>query len=142
MPGDPSIAAAMTAFQNYTAVIHDMGVKAHDSNDLAKYADGTVLSLMNDFVAQERRLSVNQQGTETVKVTDAKLDSAAKPPVVTITTCTDDTKFFLVFATGAKKGQPAQTPNKTAYPNVYKVHLGADGKWRVNAVTPESKKTC
>jgi hypothetical protein len=140
VPADTSIAAAMTAFQNYTALAYQMGTTVQHSNDLVKYADGNVLSLLNDFITQERSLSFAQHGTEIVKVTDTTLDANAK--VVTVTTCTDDTKLGSIVTSGPKKGQTAAASDKSAYLNIYKVHLSADGKWRVNTVTPEPDKTC
>jgi hypothetical protein len=142
VPADTSISAALTAFQNYTALVYEMETKVQHNNDLVNYADGNVLSLMDNFVTQERQLNFVQRGTETVKVTSAVLDSNTKPPVVTITTCTDDTKLSSIVTYGPKKGQSAAASPTSAYPNIYKVHLSADGKWRVNAVTPEPKKTC
>lgn len=140
VPPDTSIAAALTAFQHYADLAYLMGTTVQHSNDLVNYADGNVLSLMNDFVTRERNLSFAQKGPEIVKVTDATLDANAK--VVTITTCTDDTKLGSIVTSGPKKGQTAPASDKSAYLNIYKVHLSADGKWRVNTVTPEPTKTC
>lgn len=140
VPPDTSIAAALTAFQHYADLAYAMGTTVQHSNDLVNYADGNVLSLMNDFVTRERNLSFAQKGPEVIKVTDATLDASAK--VVTITTCTDDTKLGSIVTSGPKKGQTAPASDKSAYLNIYKVHLSADGKWRVNTVTPEPTKTC
>ncbi|OLE28083.1 MAG: hypothetical protein AUG49_03410 [Catenulispora sp. 13_1_20CM_3_70_7] len=119
-----------------------MAVKVQHDNNLVNYADGNVLSLAQNFVTQERQLSIALKGPEIVKVTAATLTANAKPPVVTIIACTDDTKLLTVFTYGPKKGQAAAVLPKFASPSIYQVHLSADGKWRVNAVTPESKKQC
>lgn len=142
VPADTSISGALTAFQNYAAISYEMAVKVEHNNDLVKYADGNVLSLANNFVTQERQDSIAQQGPEIIKVLSATLDPNAKPAVVTVTACTDDTKLPMIITYGPKKGQISAPAPKTPYPNIYKVHMSADGKWRVHDVTPESDKTC
>ncbi|MFL6114609.1 MAG: hypothetical protein ACJ786_25130 [Catenulispora sp.] len=141
VPADTTIAAAITAFQNYSAVLYDMSVKVEHDNNLVNYADGNVLSLAQNYVTQERQLFLIRKGPETIKVLSATPD-AAKPPVVTITACVDDTKYNTYITSGPKNGQLAGQPQTTAHPNIYKVHQGADGKWRVNAVTPQRDKSC
>jgi hypothetical protein len=140
VPPDTSIVAALTAFQHYADLSYSMSTTVQHSNDLVNYADGNVLSLLNDFITRERNLSFALQGPEIIKVTDATLDPNAK--VVTVTTCTDDTKLGSIVTSGPKKGQTAPASDKSAYLDVYKVHLSPDGKWRVNTVTPEKSKTC
>ncbi|NUR25805.1 MAG: hypothetical protein HOV83_08150 [Catenulispora sp.] len=140
VPPDTSIAAALTAFQHYADLSYSMSTTVQHSNDLVNYADGNVLSLLNDFITRERNLSFALQGPEIIKVADATLDANAK--VVTVTTCTDDTKLGSIVTSGPKKGQTAPASDKSAYLDIYKVHLSPDGKWRVNSVTPEKSKTC
>ncbi|MBW8803416.1 MAG: hypothetical protein JF587_06095 [Catenulisporales bacterium] len=142
VPADTSIAAAITAFQHYADVSYEMAVTVKQSNDLVNYADGNVLTLAQNFVTQERQNSIAQKGPEGIKVMTATLDSNAKPPVVTITACTDDTKLPMIITYGPKKGQISAPAPTHPYPSVYRVHLSTDGKWRVNAVTPQSDKTC
>lgn len=118
-----------------------MTVKVEHDNNLVNYADGNVLSLAQNYVTQERQLFLARKGQETIKVVSATPD-AAKPPVVTIIACVDDTKLITYITSGPKNGQAANQPQKTAHPTIYRVHQGTDGKWRVNAVTPQTDKSC
>jgi hypothetical protein len=141
VPGDPDIAGAMTAFQNYLSVGYTMETKVEHSNDLVKYADGNVLTLANNYITFERQNEFSEVGTQSVKVTNAAKDTG-NPPVVSITVCTDSTKFVAITNYGPRKGMQADTPPTHPYPATYRVHKGADGKWRVNAVTAEPKTSC
>lgn len=136
VPGDTDIAAALKAFQNYAEVSYQMASKVQYDSTLVDYADGNVLSLANNFVTQERHDNLISRGPEIVKVTGISKDGG-NPPLVTITTCTDDTKFPMYSSYGPRKGQIVGPAPKTSTADVYRVHRGADGKWRVNAVTPE-----
>lgn len=138
IPGDNDIAAALRAFQNYASISYEMAVKVQHDNNLVNYADGNVLSLTNNFVTEERQHNWISRGTESIKVTGVTKDNGT-PPIVTITVCTDDTKLPTYSSYGPMKGQIVAPAPATPEPDVYKVHQGADGKWRVNAVTP--KKT-
>jgi hypothetical protein len=136
VPGDSDIAAAMKAFQNYTAVSYQMAITMEHSNDLVNYADGNVESLLNNFVTQERQQNIIARGQEGIRVTNVTKDTG-HPPVVTITVCNDDSKLPMYSTYGPKKGQivsPGQPPTLS----VYKVHFGYGGKWRVNSVSPSS----
>lgn len=136
VPGDNDIAAALTAFQNYASISYQMAIKVEHNNDLVKYADGNVESLTNNFITQERENNWISRGTESIKVTGVTKDNGT-PPIVTITTCTDDTKLPTYSSYGPNKGQIVAPAPATPEPAVYKVHKGADGRWRVNTVTPK-----
>lgn len=131
----------MTAFQNYTSVTYIMETKVEHSNDLVNYADGNVLTLANNYVTFERENDYSMVGTQSIKVTNTAKDTA-NPPVVTLTACADSTKLVAITNYGPSKGTQATTPPTHAYPVIYRVHKGADGKWRVNAVTAETKTSC
>ena len=137
VPGDADIAAALKAFQNYAAISYQMAIKVQYDRNLVTYTDGNVLSLANNFVTQERQDNLISRGPEIVKVTGVTKDGGT-PPIVTITTCTDDSKLPMYSSYGPRKGQILALAPKTPTPDIYKVHRGADGKWRVNAVTPET----
>ena len=136
VPGDSDIAAAMRAFQNYTALSYQMATTMQYSNDLVNYADGNVESLLNNFVTQERQQNIISRGQEGIRVTNVTKDTG-NPPVVTITVCNDDSKLPMYSTYGPKKGQIV-APGQPATLYVYKVHFGYGGKWRVNSVSPSS----
>jgi len=136
VPGDSDIAAAMKAFQNYTALSYQMATTMQYSNDLVNYADGNVESLLNNFVTEEHQQNIISRGQEGIRVTNVTKDTG-NPPVVTITVCNDDSKLPMYSTYGPKKGQIV-APGQPATLYVYKVHFGYGGKWRVNSVSPSS----
>ena len=141
MPGDPDISGAMSAFQHYTALVYTMETKVEHSNDLVNYADSNVLTLANNYINFERQNNFSEVGTQSAKVTNVSKDTG-NPPVVTVTACTDSTKLVAITNYGPRKGMQADQPPTHPYPSTYRIHKGADGKWRVNAVTAEPKTSC
>ena len=141
VPADTDIAGAMTAFQNYTSIVYIMETKVEHSNDLVKYADGNVLTIANNFITFERSSEFAYVGTQTLKVTSATKD-AGNPPVVSIDVCADNTKMVETTNSGPRNGMQASPPPTHPYPVTYRIHKGADGKWRVNAVTAKATASC
>ncbi|MBS2535791.1 hypothetical protein KGQ20_23800 [Catenulispora sp. NF23] len=131
----------MAAFQNYLSLENTMATKVEHSNDIVKYADGNVLTLINNYVTEERQGDFADTGTEYIKVTNVAKDTG-NPPIVTITACIDDTKYYQVTTYGSRKGQVAAAAPTSPSPSIFRVHKGSDGVWRVNAVTAEVKDKC
>ena len=133
----------MAAFQSYQNTVYTMLTKVQHSNDLVNYADGNVLSLANNSVTNLRTNSLAMQGAVKMKANVTGSDPNAKPlPTVTITVCSDTTKFNSYYTYGPKKGQPAGLSAAKPVLSVFVVHKSADGKWRVNSVAPQEGKTC
>ena len=133
----------MAAFQKYQDIAYVMETKVEHSNDLVNYADGNVLSLANNSVTDLRQNNLAMQGVIKINANVTGIDVNAKPlPAVTINTCIDSTKFNSHFTYGPKKGQAAGLSPTKPTVSVFLVHKSADGKWRVNSVTPQEGKTC
>jgi hypothetical protein len=143
VPGDANSLAAMAAFEKYNQILLQMTAKADYSKNLSDYADGTPLTLANNFVLSLKRSNDIMVGPSIQTVTSTALNMAASPlPLMTISVCIDDTKQNEVASYGPKKGQVLVSPYPHPYPATFTVHKSADGKWRVTSVHAESDKTC
>jgi ketosteroid isomerase-like protein len=143
-PTDPNAAAALTAYKGFRTLEIQMEDSATFSSKAIDYADSDALDQLNSGITQLRGNNIHFVGSPTYTSAVTAIDMAAKPmPSVTIVECSNRTKWALVFSSGPKKGQNAQTtPPKSAYPVTYKVHKGADGHWRVYSVVAKQDQTC
>jgi hypothetical protein len=143
-PTDPNAAAALAAYKQFRILEIQMEDSATFSPKAINFADSDALSQLNSGITQLRGNNIHFVGSPTYTSVVDSVDMAAKPmPSVTITECSNRTKWALVFSSGPKKGQNAQTtPPKSAYPVTFEVHKGADGHWRVYSIVAKQDQTC
>lgn len=141
VPGDPNGVAALAVYQQFVAMTSRMSQTATYDKDFANLADLGALSTSETGVTQMRDQNIHVQGTMSAKATVTNVNMGAQPlPMVSITSCVDQSKWAFYYTSGAKKGQKAPYGVIAPYVVFAKVHKTADGKWRVTDVTSKEQK--